>query len=781
MSRETSWRRGALLSGLAAVAVLTVGSAQAGGPNSGANSALIQPDGRIVAAGWGETASWGAAGVFGLVRYTPAGSLDRSFGSGGKVTTPPGSWPGARAVALQSDGTIVVAGTSTRGFGLARYTAAGSLDKTFGTGGKVATAFSSLATQAAALAIQADGKIVAAGPFQNGDRAGFALARYSEDGSRDPTFGVLGRVTTTVGGGGELAVATQPVAVAIQPDGKIVVVGQSCGGPCVFALARYNADGSLDPSFGNGGVVKTAVSPYGAGATAVALQLDGKIVTAGWAAFVGTSRGSSFALARYLPDGSLDPSFGSGGIAKTAFIDVSTCDECGDTASAVALQPDGKIVAAGQTCQGPCAFALARYDPDGSPDTGFGSSGMVTTSFGLPVPQTENGGDYADAVAIQPDDKIVAAGYSNFGSSGPDYFKFALARYKPDGSLDAGFGKTGRVSTAVAACLVPKLLGEGLSWAKQAVTGSHCAIGKVSSVYSRTIPKGHVVSQRPTACVLRAPRWKVRLTLSKGSSRPRTSAIPYPGAIAYDSRTHLSCGEGGTGPPHLFAVQPNGSGRQQLPLRGNATDPAWSPNGRDIAFARPAGGVLVMRARTGKARVVVAQDGSEPSFSPNGKRIAFETADHTIWSVRTNGTGRRKIVTGGHPDWSPDGKQIAFVGRDLDLYTVSANGGHREAVTQGGNSFLPVWSPNGEQIAFVLAGETSWELAVINLSDHSSRVLAPHVIENTKPAWSPDGKQIAFARYSSAGDQLATIRAAGGGLRIVTGMIGGATAVSWRR
>jgi uncharacterized delta-60 repeat protein len=317
------------------------------------------------------------------------GDLDPTFGVGGKVTTDffGGLNDLARALVLQPDGKLVAAGQAeaTDGrseFALARYLPDGSLDPTFGVGGKVTTDFGGQFDLALALVLQPDSKLVAAGLFGGGN---FALARYLPDGSLDPTFGVGGTVISDFEG--------ELLALALQPDGKLVAAGGSAGS---FALARYLPDGSLDPTFGVGGTVTTDFTNDVGGvdaAHALALQPDGKLVAAGGSA-------GGFALARYLPDGHLDATFGVGGKVITDFGGAPA------GASALALQPDGKLVAAGSASPGFVAdFALARYLPDGRLDPTFGTEGKVTTDFrGLD--------DVASALVLQPDGKLVAAGSS---------------------------------------------------------------------------------------------------------------------------------------------------------------------------------------------------------------------------------------------------------------------------------------------------------------------------------------------------------------------------------
>jgi uncharacterized delta-60 repeat protein len=358
-----------------------------------ASAVVIQPDGKLVVAGRTNIAG---NTVFALARYNPNGSLDPAFGTGGLVTTDFGSTDQALAVALQADGKIVTAGRRGSDVIVARHNANGSQDTLFGSNGRVITNFGAT-DQALALVLQPDGKIVVAGrtnkPAPNGN-FDFALARYEAAGTLDLTFGTAGLVTTDFGGSVDRA-----FAMALQPDGKLVVAGDSDAN---FALARYNSNGSLDASFGSGGKVITTFGGTDQ-ASAVILQPDGKIVVAGQ---TDTGISIDFALARYMPDGSLDGAFGSGGRVTTNF--TGTPDDLG---SAVALQSDGKIVVGGTSNDN---FALARYTPEGILDSTFGTAGTVTTNLG--------GTDQLHALALQPDGAIVAVGESAD--------RFALVRYQ---------------------------------------------------------------------------------------------------------------------------------------------------------------------------------------------------------------------------------------------------------------------------------------------------------------------------------------------------------------
>ncbi len=374
---------------------------------SGAAGVVIQADGKIVTAGRVGL----DGGRFALIRYDTDGTLDTTFGGDGKVATNFTSEDDfATSIALQADGKIVVAGGvgGVSRFGLARYNTDGTLDTTFGGDGKVITRFLNAIPKLRfavpnAVAIQGDGKIVAAGTV---DFDQFALVRYDTDGSLDDAFGGDGRVTTNFS-----IVSDWASAVIVQTDGKIVAAGTagSTEFSGTFALARYNADGTLDDTFGGDGKVRTDFNDEQDVAFALAQQTDGKIVAAGG----GDASGGRAALARYDTNGSLDSTFSGDGKVRTDFTAGI------DAARGVVIQADGKIVTAGTG--GYRRFALARYGTDGSLDATFGVGGKVLTDFtrqsGLTV-------ELATGVALQADGKIVAAGLAGVNSG-----RFALARY----------------------------------------------------------------------------------------------------------------------------------------------------------------------------------------------------------------------------------------------------------------------------------------------------------------------------------------------------------------
>ena len=353
------------------------------------------------------------------------GALDTAFGSGGKVTT---TQLGAKALALQSDGKLLALGGMT----LSRFNADGSLDAAFASAGVrsiVANGGPFDAMQA--LAVQPDGKIVVAGytALPTALTDDIVVLRFNNDGSPDLGFGSGGKVVTDVAGSTDRA-----HAVAVQADGRIVIAGIATLGSGVnldqdVALVRYLADGSLDASFGNGGKVTTNVGGRTDFGYAIALQADGRIVVAGR---VGINGGTNpdIGVLRYLANGSLDTSFGSGGSRQIDF-GGGSWDEAGD----VLVQPDGRILVGGLTSNGGSyRYALLRLNGDGTPDVGFATQGIANTAF-------TTQGDYGHAIALQSDGRIVVAGQVASLGNGD----FGIARYGSDGSLDAAFGQGGLV------------------------------------------------------------------------------------------------------------------------------------------------------------------------------------------------------------------------------------------------------------------------------------------------------------------------------------------------
>lgn len=393
-------------------------------------SLAVQPDGKIISAGLARDYT-GAASRFLITRHNLNGSLDNTFGSGGIVTTTfANGSSSANAVALQSDGKIVVAGSAGDRFALARYNSDGSLDLTFGTSGLVAAQFLPSDTNyslASSLAIQPDGKIVIAGDsfVRNPALASYVtdcnvgMARFISDGTLDPSFGTGGIVISDFGGFDRADV------LAIQSDGKILIAGDSsttATGPFIPYLFRHNSDGSADQTFGSSGL--GAPIPGSFDVAALALQPDGKIVVSGTALSVSPAN-ADFAVARLNSDGTLDSGFGVAGLAVADFVWTSGTRQ--NVASSLTLQTDGKILVGGYS---EASFALLRYEANGSPDSGFGAGGLAiaqvsslgTSTFNFAVAASSSFsvtsvtlvfGDHADLLPSQcfalPDGSIVAS------------------------------------------------------------------------------------------------------------------------------------------------------------------------------------------------------------------------------------------------------------------------------------------------------------------------------------------------------------------------------------
>jgi uncharacterized delta-60 repeat protein len=423
MHGSRSWRRSALTLCLLGLVAPSIVGAAAGDldPSFGAggivqtsltsmedraNAGALQPDGKILAGGGKFMSS--STEDFAVVRYQPNGILDPTFGTGGVVTTNVGTIAEVESVVVQPDGKIVAAGYIDNGGGnlamaLVRYDAFGGLDPTFGSGGIVVSTLGPGTGIVRHLLRQPDGKLVAIGEVRVGSAQSFGAARFESDGSVDTGFGTGGEVVTDASPFFDFA-----DDAVLQPDGRIVAAGTVFFRP---GLVRWNADGTLDTSFGSGGVATlSSVSGYGTG---VVIQPDGKLVVGGEE--LQPSGKYDVALGRFDASGTLDPTYGTGGVVRTAL------GPDDDFNLALALQPDGKVVAIGQTTTGfsTSSFAVIRYETDGTLDAGFGTGGIATTPFGFFV--------FASPfdVVLQPDHRIVLVGSrTNFGPR-----DFLLTRY----------------------------------------------------------------------------------------------------------------------------------------------------------------------------------------------------------------------------------------------------------------------------------------------------------------------------------------------------------------
>ncbi|MGZ4252173.1 MAG: hypothetical protein ACXVR2_02760 [Solirubrobacteraceae bacterium] len=342
------------------------------------------------------------------------------------MSTPAGGLGQGEAVVIQPTGGIVTAGWSTvstggaTDFALTRHDQSGNLDKSFGTDGIATTDLGGDQDRALGAAVLGDNGIVAVGRTNALGilKTAFGVVRYLPDGTPNPNFGNGGIVTTPFAGKG-----AQANAVAVQPDGKIVVAGSAFASNGVdedFAVARYNADGSLDDNFGAHGITTIDLGTENDFAKGLAIDSDGKIV-------LGGNAGEDVGLARLLPNGTLDITFGNLGKSVTKI-------GLGADVNGIALTSDGGIRIAGSTVGAISQnhdFLLAGFRADGTLNLGFGHFGFVTTDFG-------QGDDFAENLLVDDQGETVLVGRA----ASDTIADLAFAAYKPDGSL-ADFGRGG--------------------------------------------------------------------------------------------------------------------------------------------------------------------------------------------------------------------------------------------------------------------------------------------------------------------------------------------------
>ncbi len=378
-----------------------------GGDDKG-NAVAIQSDGKILVAGY---TGFNVA----VARYNANGSPDNSFDSDGKVVTVSGTSTAPPSILLQSDGKILVSTTTGNDFSVLRFNTNGSPDNSFDGDGLAAIDLGATDDRATCMALQSNGKIIVGGFRLMPVAKDYALVRFNNDGSPDNSFDGDGKLSGYFGASYDIG-----SSMAVQTDGKIVVAGWTgpvdLGSNNDFALARYNPDGTLDNTFdGDGKVVTPITASADEKAFAVAIQSDGKIVAAGISRINGNTYDA--VVVRYNTNGTLDNSFDGDGIAIIA--PTSGNDFVND----MVIQPNGKILLAG-------SGFMARLNTNGAPDNTFDGDGIASTFSG------SNG-----TLALQSDGKIMIG-----GSIGGD---FALARYNSNGSPDNSFDGDGLVTTDI--------------------------------------------------------------------------------------------------------------------------------------------------------------------------------------------------------------------------------------------------------------------------------------------------------------------------------------------
>jgi uncharacterized delta-60 repeat protein len=418
----------------------------------------------------------GEGSDFALARYLPTGrkGLDDSFGLDGMVTTDfGGGEDSAVAVVVQGDGKIVVAGSSRSAgvpsqFALARYNPDGRLDVKFGEEGRVLTAVQGAVAQAAAVALQEDGKIVVGGATDVGPASDFAIARYLRGGAIDPSFGEGGLVRTSVTPGDD-----RVVDLLVQGEGKIVAAGVSgAGSTNRVTLARYNVRGALDPSFGVSGVTRGRPLLHLFGFSgSVAEDASGRLIVA-----------ANGAVARFAPDGRLDRAFASDGYVLGLKV--------------IAAAPEHR--GGGIYVASPANFRVLRLMTAGYRDKRFGRGGLLQWYW-------SEKNDYHEVVAraleLTADGKLTLVGSAQETENSLVYSSFAIARF-----------------TTRTFCLVPSLRLEPLRRARAAIGRSDCRLGRVTRAYSSRIREGRVIAQSPPRRSRLARGGRVALVVSRGAT-----------------------------------------------------------------------------------------------------------------------------------------------------------------------------------------------------------------------------------------------------------------------
>lgn len=431
--------------GAGGVVTTPMGGYAYGGVWAEGGAVAVQPDGKLVVAGESRTLTESGTPTFlpslALARYNTDGSLDATFGAAGVVTEDPhGEHMSVTDVAVQSTGKVVVSGwltegTPTRPFNvpfLVRYNSDGTLDETFGGGSGVVTIFlgTNKSAIAEAVSVLSNDKLIVVGGVTDGSSWKALVARFNADGVLDTGFGISGLAQFFISGSTDGALCSGHAAgraVAIQDDGKIVIVGAvDCSVPLYettesgVALARLHTNGSLDSTFGYNGAVVALPSPLttpwgGAAGRALAIQPDGKIVVAA---------GPGFVLERFTQSGAKDTGFGTGGTSAVWFGGPEYQNNYLGGALSIVVQPDGTLVAAGRANLsgfGP-VFALVSYSASGTP-----SVPLVTKAV-------RGGNEFVGDMARQPDGKLVVVGNASLDDpSAPDITwdtGFAVARYE---------------------------------------------------------------------------------------------------------------------------------------------------------------------------------------------------------------------------------------------------------------------------------------------------------------------------------------------------------------
>ena len=575
--------------------------------------------------------------LFTISVFAADGDLDTSFGGSGIVSDNFGGSFGilTRSVKIQTDGKILV-GSQVLGadfqnldFGLLRYNTDGTLDASFGTNGRQIVDVDGGSESLPTILLPADGKIIVVGyRVVTGQTVrGIVLTRLNSNGSFDTTFGANGKVITTFESPGK-------VAANLQADGKIVVVGNWSGS--AFSVARFNSDGSLDNSFGTNGVIQNNITGNTGISYAVAFQTDGKILVGGLITNSPSNTGD-FIVFRYLTNGAIDTTFNGNGYSRVDFNNLR------DAAQSLAVQPDGKIVAAGLATISNTngnVFGVARFNSDGSLDSSFGTNGKVAA---LPVNAFIDQINDRYPLILQPNGKIVV-GRTRFINDNQNSGKQSnIARFNNDGSFDTTFGAGGQIATTQLATLGDLALQTD---------------GKIVAAGSG-LNNGSAVTAR-----------YLNTAGSASVNNPTLRFADFDG----DAKTDVSVFRAGTwfinpsGSPSGFAAVPNAAYGVQFGQQGDVTVPADYDG-------------------DGKTDIAVWRAGNFAYF------YILQSSNNTVRTEQFGQTGDNPTVSG---DWDADGKA------DLAVYRGGSQSFfYYRPSSQPGVNFIPVqWGTNGDTPIF---------------------------------------------------------------------------------
>ena len=774
-----------------------------GGTDEGVAAMAIQPDGKILIGG--AFSNYNGTPRSKVARINPDGSLDSSF-------VPPAlSGTATEYFAVQNDGKILIAGN----YGgnplitvLLRLNSDGSADSTF------------QAAQADSLGyhvgLQADGKILLSGFFNvvNGQPRN-CIARLNTDGTLDTSFN-----PSLIGFG-------YAAAIVLQTDGKLIAAGNfnKANGAARNNVARFNADGTLDTSFAVGSGTFPDLNIFSNIVNAAAIQPDGKILIGGlFGGYNGTTRRAVF---RLNPDGSLDTTFNApqlndyivaqvndilvmpdgkiliggsflGTTNRNSFLlnpdgstDTSFPSPVNGTIQKILRQPDGKILLGGNFTQsgGQSRNRITRLNADGTLDTGFNpGTGANSTVSNL---------------ALQADNKILAVGnFSTFNGAS----RAGIVRLNADGSVDTSFGGTGTNNTVEAVAVQAD--------GKIYIVGRFTTYnGTVRNRLARLNPDGSLDTTF-TSGFDHDPRFFARRILIQGDGKlivsglfksyagtthnalvrinPNVATTVGNGKIVFNSFRDDLNGD-------IFTMNADGTNQTRLTMN-TAVDlqPQWSPDGSKIVFRseRDGGGlsaIYVMQA-DGSNQTRLTNNGFDaaPAWSPDGTKIVYRSiradGNPDIYVMNADGSNQIRLTTSpandAQPRWSPTGAQIVFMSErdgNQEIYVMNADGGSQTRLTNSaGDDANPDWSPDASNIVFNSVRDGNPELYVMRANGANQTRLTNSATDDGLASWSPDGAKIAFTTNRDGDYEIYSINSDGTNPQRITNAAGTDGSPDWQ-